>query len=572
MENTLKSKINIPDLVIKLLLIWFIAAFLIYPNINMVVRILYKDGSITLDVFRRLFSSGRAIKAIGNSFILAVSMVVTVNAVGTILVLFTEYIDIKGARFLKICYMTPLVYGGIVLCNGYKFIYGSNGIITNLMASFFTGMNKNWFTGYGAVIFIMTFACTSNHLIFLTNAIRGIDYQTIEAARNLGASPGRILLKVVMPVLLPTLFAITILTFLTGLGAMSAPLVVGGVDFQTISPLIIDFSRAPYSQDLAALMSIILGLSTMILIILFNKFEHKGHYISISKVTSRIKKLKIHNPVINAALHAVAWFFFLIYAVPIVLVVLYSFSNSRAILSGTLRLSDFTIANYVYLLTKADAYRPFGVSIFYSAVSAVIVAALAIVVSRILHKGKDKFTPLLEYGMLIPWMLPSTMIALGLITTFNVRQPIIFNQTLIGTIYFLLVGYIIAKIPFSLRMIKAAFFSVDKSLEEAARSLGAGAFYTMIRVIMPVILPAVISVIALNFNGFLAEYDITVLLYHPLMQPLGPVIRAASNEEASLNAKAISFVYSTLLIALSSIAFFIIYGKKPKLKRQHPAF
>jgi hypothetical protein len=50
------------------------------------------------------------------------------------------------------------------------------------------------------------------------------------------------------------------------------------------------------------------------------------------------------------------------------------------------------------------------------------------------------------------------------------------------------------------------------------------------------------------------------------------VIRAASNEEASLIAQAISFVYSTLLIVLSSAAFSIVYGKKPKLKRQHPAF
>jgi iron(III) transport system permease protein len=568
MENTMKRRLGVVDLFIRALLIWFIAAFLIFPNINMVVKIVYKSGAFNFEVFKRLLSSDRAIKAIRNSFILAVSMAVTVNIVGTLLVLFTEYFDIKGAPILKIGYMTTLVYGGIVLCSGYKFIYGSNGIITNILSFFAPSINRDWFTGCGAVIFIMTFACTSNHLIFLTNAIRGIDYQTIEAARNLGASPVKIFFKVVFLVLLPTLFAITILTFLTGLGAMTAPLVVGGVDFQTISPLIIDFSKAPYSQDLAALMSIILGLSTMILIVLFNKVEKKGYYISISKVSSKIKKLRIHNPVINILAHVAAWFLFLIYVVPILLVVIYSFSNSAAILSGVLKLSDLTFKNYINLLTNPNAYKPFSISIVYSLTAAIVVTILAILVSRILHKGRDRFTPLLEYGMLIPWMLPSTMIALGLITAFNVRQPIIFNRILIGTPYFLLFGYIIVKIPFSLRMIKAAFFSVNQSLEEAARSLGAGAFYTMVKVIIPIILPSVISVIALCFNSLLAEYDITVLLFHPLMQPLGTVIRAASNEEAALEAKAMSFVYAVLLIALSSITFYIVYGKKPKLKRQ----
>ena len=53
----------------------------------------------------------------------------------------------------------------------------------------FPGMNPDWFSGFNAVLFTMTFACTSNHMLFLRNAIRGIDYNTVEAARNMGARP-----------------------------------------------------------------------------------------------------------------------------------------------------------------------------------------------------------------------------------------------------------------------------------------------------------------------------------------------------------------------------------------------
>jgi iron(III) transport system permease protein len=572
MEIKLRNRtflFNPGSTLIKAGILWVIAALLVYPNINMIIHIFYKgdDVGFSLETFRKLLSSARAIRSIRNSFILAISMVITVNISGTLLVFFTEYLDIRGSRILKLGYMSTLVYSGIVLCTGYKFIYGQNGIMTHFLLTFFPEMNPRWFTGYFAVIFIQTFAGTSNHIIFLTNAIRGIDYQTIEAARNLGASPFKIFIKVVLPALKPTFFALTILTFIAGLSAVSAPLVVGGTEFQTINPMIIEFARTPFSRDIAALMSVILGMATVILLVFFNRFEKKGHYISISKVKSKLVKIKISNPVLNCFVHGTAWLLFLIYMTPILLVILFSFSTSQAILSGTLKAADFTLVNYRYFFTIPNAFSPFVISIFYSAIAAILVALLVTVVSRFLHRGNSKFAPVFEYGMLIPWMLPLTMIAMGLMTSYDTRRLLMFNQILIGSIYILLIGYIIIKIPFSLRMIKAAFFSVDKALEEAAQSLGSGSFYTMIRIILPIILPAIISVIVLNFNSMLSEYDLTVFLYHPFTVPLGPVIKATSENNAGLNALAMSFVYSVFLMIFSTAALFLVYGKKPFLRR-----
>lgn len=67
-------------------------------------------------------------------------------------------------------------------------------------------MNTDWFNGFWAVIFIMTFACTSNHIMFLTNAVRSVDYHTIEVARNMGAKPLTVFFKVVMPTFLSLLY------------------------------------------------------------------------------------------------------------------------------------------------------------------------------------------------------------------------------------------------------------------------------------------------------------------------------------------------------------------------------
>src|SRR5699024_11336131 len=61
--------------------------------------------------------------------------------------------------------------------------------------------------------------------------------------------------------------SITVLTFLGGLGAMAVPLVLGGTEFQTISPMILSFSNSLTSRDLAAALAIILGLATMIMLV-----------------------------------------------------------------------------------------------------------------------------------------------------------------------------------------------------------------------------------------------------------------------------------------------------------------
>ena len=95
-------------------------------------------------------------------------------------------LDIKGAKILRPGYMTTLIYSGVALVTGYMFLYASDGIITTQLKDAFPNINVNWFTGFNAVLFTMTFACTSNHALFLRNAIRGIDYNTVEAARNMG--------------------------------------------------------------------------------------------------------------------------------------------------------------------------------------------------------------------------------------------------------------------------------------------------------------------------------------------------------------------------------------------------
>ena len=552
---------NIILLIEGIFFVWFIFSFLIYPNLNLFGDVFF--GGQFVDNIKLVLDSDRAMKAIGNSFILAISMCVTVNVVGTLIVLITEYFRIHGGKVLRVGYMSTMIYGGMILVSGYNYLYGEVGYFTKLLQFIFPGMNSTWFEGYGAVLFIMTFACTTNHVVFLRNALHQIDYQTIEAARNMGAGTARILFKVVIPALLPSYLSITILTFIKGLCAMAAPLIVGGEGFQTINPMIITFVSNSYTRNLGSVMAIFLGIVTIALLVILNWFERRGHYMSISKVKTTIVKQRIKNPVMNVVMHIIAYVFFIIYVAPIVMIVLFSFMDTVAINSGVLDFSAFTFDNYIMVFTDATNYEPLLTSVLLSAVSVTLVIILVLFACRIITKyKKSRLARWLEYGLLIPWLLPALLISVGLLTTYNTSQWTIFGITLGGTVVLIILGYIVNKIPYTLRMTKAGFYSMDDSLEEAAKNLGAGGMYTFVRVMLPIIIPTLLALWALEFNGTLGEYDISVLLAPTSIRTLGLVIKSLTTDTYDPNSTAISFVYSVIMMAIAGIVVYLVYGRK----------
>ena len=185
----------------------------IRDSVNIVYHTFFSDGKFSFRAIEKIFTSARAVKGLKNSFLLAFTITITSNILGIFVVLVTEYYKVAGARFLSVIYKIPMVFGGVVLANGYLFGYGAHGFLTGILTKVFPELDPYWFSGYLAVVFVMTFACTTNHLIFLKNALVNIDYQTVEAARNLGAGSFYILRRVVLPVLKPVLLTCTIMLF-----------------------------------------------------------------------------------------------------------------------------------------------------------------------------------------------------------------------------------------------------------------------------------------------------------------------------------------------------------------------
>ena len=599
MNRTLDQKLH-PETLVRIIGVAFFAylffGFMLLPCLNTLTSIFNtKNAAGERDPFAviRFFLAGNMGKYVWNSLKLAVLLVITVNVIGVSIVLLTEYFDIKGAKILRVGYMTTMIYSGVALVTGYMFLYASDGILTTALKNAFPGINPTWFSGFNAVLFTMTFACTSNHMLFLRNAIRGIDYNTVEAARNMGAKPFKVLWKVVFPTLIPTMFSLTVMTFITGLCAMSAPTLLG---YDSINPEIVRLAGSSsadeaFPQARAALLSIILAMFTIVLLTVLSSYERKGHYLSVSKTKAKLQKQKITNPVWNILAHIYAYVLFIIYMTPVVMIIIFSFQTYSAIRLKKLDLTHWTLINYFgqedyeYLTSRGKYKTRVGsisgvfsndatlggirLSFILSALAAALACVIVVVACNYIFKKRNKKSGVvLEYALLFPWLLPTILICYSYRTYFNSDSVwYVGNQNLYyaqNVRILIVMAYTVTKLPFSLRMIKASFYSIDEELEDAARNLGAGGLRTFLNVKLPIILPSVLAVFALNFNALFTEYDMSATFASTYGTSYAMVIQAMCAEEGlygyNVNASGRRCASTVFIMVVSGIILYLVYG------------
>ena len=590
------DKRTVPKIIGFLLYAYLFLGFMLIPCFNTLASVfttVKPDGTRDPWAVIRFFFAGNMGRYVLNSLKLAVCLVVTVNIVGISIVLLTEYFDIKGARILRLGYMTTMIYSGVALVTGYLFLYDSDGIITTQLVKLFPSMNKNWFSGFRAVLFTMTFACTSNHALFLRNAIRGIDYNTVEAARNMGAGPFKVLWKVVFPTLVPTLFSLTVMTFITGLCAMSAPTLLG---YDSINPEIVRLAGSSaadeaFPQARAALLSVMLAIFTIVLLTVLTAYESKGHYLSVSKTKAKLVKQKINSRLGNILAHIYAYVLFVIYMTPVVMIILFSFQTYKAIRMKQLDLTSWSMLNffgsrdYEYL-TNRGTYKlrknaisglfsneatlgGIKLSFIMSVIAAALACIIVVVACNYIFKNRKRMSgKALEYTLLFPWLLPTILICYSYRTFFNSESVFYVggkNLYYAQNVRLLIVmAYTVTKLPFSLRMIKASFYTIDEELEEAARNLGSSAVRTFLKVKLPIILSSVLAVFALNFNALFTEYDMSATFASSYGTTYAMVIQSMCAEEGmygyNINASGRRCASTVFIMLVSGLILYLVYG------------
>ena len=133
----------------------------------------------------------------------------------------------------------PLFIGNAVRAAGWMVAFGSKGLLNaSLMGLGARSAPLEIMFTEGAVIIGITSVNLPFMVLTLQSVIEGIDRSVEDAAFNLGATPWRMVQRVLLPLAMPGVLAGTILTFILAMNAYATPVLLGGPRFQMMAPLV----------------------------------------------------------------------------------------------------------------------------------------------------------------------------------------------------------------------------------------------------------------------------------------------------------------------------------------------
>jgi sulfate transport system permease protein len=161
-------------------------------------------------------------------------------------------------------------------------------------------------------------------------------------------------------------------------------------------------------------------------------------------------------------------------------------------------------------VTRPETAAALRLTIGLSAAVALINAVMGALVAWVLVRRPFRGIGVFEMVIDIPFALPTIVAGLVMLTLYNSDSPI--GITLVGTRTGLLVTLLFVTLPFTVRTVQPVLIAIERDVEEAAASLGAGPLTTFRRITLPQILPAIVSGTVLSFARALGEYGSLVLI------------------------------------------------------------
>jgi sulfate transport system permease protein len=147
-----------------------------------------------------------------------------------------------------------------------------------------------------------------------------------------------------------------------------------------------------------------------------------------------------------------------------------------------------------------------GLSLVVALVNAVAGTAIAWSLVRDRFVGQGLVNALVD----LPFALPTIVAGLTLLALYGPKSPVGINAAF--TRWGLLLALLFVTLPFVVRTVQPTLFELDREMEDAAASLGAGRFTIFLRIILPSILPAILSGVALAFARAVGEFGAVVLI------------------------------------------------------------
>ena len=230
---------------------------------------------------------------------------------------------------------------------------------------------------------------------------------------------------------------------------------------------------------------------------------------------------------------------------PILVLVVFSFNESRLNIVWT----GFTLDWYARLWTDTVLVRAFENSLIVAVATTIVSVGLGTAGACLLHRYRYAAASALETLIFLPMIVPEVILGVSLLILFVVIGLELGYTTIV-------VSHVTFCFPFVMAAVQARLADLDPALEEAALDLGATPLQAFRRVLVPYLMPAILSGALMSFTLSLDELIVTYFTASAGTRtlPLEIFGRVKKGLDPSLDAISTVFVLATVLLVVATEA------------------
>lgn len=455
-------------------------------------------------------------------------------------------LQIPGASIFLGILSIPLITPAFISSFATIILLGNSGVLTMFFELF--GITLPSIYGLRGLVITQVLHAMPYALLLIITGLKTVPRHLEEASMSLGNSALKTQFSIVLPYISPHILMAALMVFLTSMGDVGGPLIIGG-SYQVISTGIYN-NFITYMGDeripiIFAAWTLVLSFILLFIVSRLMKLTEVKHRFRIGQMTYDRPKARKFGTVVLALVS-------LVFMAPYIAIVIQSF--------GTIWAYDwlpreFTTNNYVKALSDI---LPIRNTIILLLTITPILVVLSVVFA---HMFKNrKLLRWINYFTLLPFTIPGVIIAVGLLQTYSGVS--LGRRDFIASIYILIIAIGIRRLPFVLKIIEAGFTKIDDSQQEAAFSLGATDVKAFFSVLLPQLKPAISMAIVIGMIKVVTELSSSLMLNPPGWRTMSLYI-AYFVEEGFLSRAA---AMGVVLIAIVGIGTAISNSMKKKVR------
>jgi len=474
--------------------------FLILPLFN-IFKSSFIDkvtGNLSLSNYREFFSQKYYRVTILNSMIVSIGGTVGALILGIPLALFTTRYRVYGKALISTLAVLSLLSPPFIGAYSWILMLGRSGFIRKFLLTH--GIVLPDIYGPAGIILVFTLQYYPFVYLLTSGALATVDRSLEEAAENLGVTGLKKFFKITLPLVIPSVTAGGLIAFMMSLANFGTPMIIGG-NFRVLPTMAYNLFTSEVGENpgLASTVSIFLILCSTLVLFMQRYAATRRKYAS----------MLINRPIVKVprgwqalGIHLLCYFIVGFSTLPLAVVVFYSFKKTK----GPVFHPGFGLESYARVIHEVP--KTITNSILYSVTAVILIVIVGSLIGYILARKRNIFTRFLDPLLMIPYIVPGTVLGIGFIIAFN-RKPIY----LVGTALIIIMSYFIRRLPYSVRSSASILRQIDPGLEEAGINLGSPPPRTFRRITLPLMMPGIISGALMSWVTAINELSSSIVLY-----------------------------------------------------------